>query len=135
MVDITNTKSPYPYQQPTNYYLDYEQRQMNLMHIIFNDFLALPMSKKPLNAYFIRELIFWAAQSPQFKIKHHYLYKQPPKEFKISYNKQMVYRQMIRNHKLQIQQQLTTNTNSSTPSMVHNNSDDDDDDIIMNEQS
>ena len=137
LVDHTPKQSPYPHQQPTKYYLDNTQRSINLMHIIFNDFLAMPLCKQPLNAYLIRELIFWASQQPHFKIKHHYLFKPPPKTFQISYNVNLVYSQMIRNHKSQIQQELQRtkqlHSNSMQSAPMTQIVSDEDDDIMMNE--
>ena len=82
LVDVASNQSPYPHQKPTKHYLNHHQRSVNVMHIIFNELLNLPFCKQPLNVYFIQELTFWASQSAQTNIKHHYLFKSDPKHFK-----------------------------------------------------
>ena len=103
LVNYKQIQSPYTYLKPTNYYLCHTQRSINLMNIIFNDFLAIPICKKPLNAYLIREIIHWVSKSPQSKIKHNYLFKTAAKSFKISYDMNLVYQQIIRNKQQSIQ--------------------------------
>ena len=121
LINHRQQHSPFPYIKPSNYFLCNTQRSINLMNIIFDDFLGIHICKKPLNAYLIQELIHLAMQ---FKINHHYLFKKPPVSFKKSYDAKLVYRQIIRNQQQFIQsqaQQLTitnhASNNSPTPTI------------------
>ena len=103
LVHHKDNKAPFHYAKPINYYVPTTQRSINLTSIIFNDYLAMPICKKPLNAYYIRDLMRWVSQSPQSKISHRYLFKNPSHSFKISYDLTLVHKQIIRNQQQSIQ--------------------------------
>ena len=132
-------QSPYPYLQPRGYYLCNTQRSANLMNMICNDFLGIALCKKPLNAYLIRELIFWASQSPHFKLQHRYLYRKSIHPFQTSHDKTLVYKQIIRNQKAAIQEQankiaaVSIEETQETP--IIDMTADADDDFVMTNQT
>ena len=110
------------------------------MHIIFNDFLATPICKKPLNAYLIRELIYWSSKAPQFKITHSYLFKRPSESYTPSYDMKLVHCQIIRNQQQSIKQQtiqlsLTNTDDATTLDSSTQIASDDDGDSRMQSQS
>ena len=129
LVDYHKNVAPYPYATPTNYYVTQTQRETNLMNHIFNEFLGITICKRVLHAYYIREIIHWAAQQPQFKIQHNYLYRKSKHKFKISYDLKLVYGQMVRD------QQFANSNHNQTQTTIIDTQSDEDGDMDMNNQS
>ena len=79
------------------------------MHVILDQFLDIHVSKKPLDAYLVRELIKWGAEKPIFKITHPYLYKKTRTGSQKSCDPAKVQQHIFKTKKIAISQANATN--------------------------